>query len=85
MVVPVAGLTLLGTLAALVHLQLVTFALGSGTFPLAFVVPGVVGSKMLLRHHPTVQTVLICLGALACNLALDAVGSSLQVAILGLG
>ena len=85
MVRPVALLALLGTLAAAANLPIATFALGSGTFPLAFALPGVLGSRMLLDSRPTIQTALICLAALACNLGLDAISSTVQIAMLGLG
>lgn len=83
MTAPVAALSLMGMLTAAVHLQLATFALGSWTFPLAFILPGVIGGRQLMASQPVLRTLLYCLGALAANLMIEALGTSAQLTMLG--
>ena len=51
MTAPVAGLSTAGVLTAAAHLKLATFALGAWTFPLAIVIPGVIGGRHIMHCH----------------------------------
>ncbi len=83
MIAPVAALSLLGVLAATAHLHLATFALGAWTFPLAFVLPVVIGGRQLLASLPLVRTCLFTGGAIALNLGIEALGTAAQLRFLG--
>lgn len=84
MTAPIAGLSTAGILTAAAHLKLATFALGAWTFPLAIVAPGVIAGRMLTNNHGTWRTSLICLGAIALNLAIEALGTAAQLAMLNI-
>jgi hypothetical protein len=83
MTAPVALLTLLGLITAAAHLQLATFALGAWTFPLAVAAPAVIAGRMLMANHSVQRASLMCTSAIALNLAIEALGTTAQLAILG--
>lgn len=82
MTAPVAGLSTAGILTAAAHLKLATFALGAWTFPLAIVIPGVIGGRQLLASQPLVRTCVFTLAAICVNLGIEALGTAVQLSIL---
>lgn len=83
MTAPVLALTLLGLITAAAHLQLATFALGAWTFPLAVAAPAVIAGRMLMASHSVQRATLLCAAAIALNLAIEALGTTAQLAMLG--
>ncbi|MCA9273015.1 MAG: hypothetical protein KDA31_08225 [Phycisphaerales bacterium] len=83
MTAPVAGLSTAGVLTAAAHLKLATFALGAWTFPLAIVIPGVIGGRQLMASRPLVRTCLLTGAAIGLNLGIEALGTATQLRFLG--
>ena len=82
MTAPVAGLSTMGILTAAAHLKFATFALGAWTFPLAIVIPGVIGGRQLMAHQPLVRTCAFTLAAISVNLTIEALGTAAQLRFL---